>query len=57
MVNTQKQEYDRTLYLGGFKDGFENANKITAAYASDLLVHVDNIDKPAVRDFIAKLLF
>lgn len=55
MINPQKKENDKAIYLHGFKEGFEASLKIVWAYANDLLVEVDNIDKEKVRAFIEKL--
>lgn len=57
MINPQKKEYDEALYLKGFKDGFENSNKLCAAHSADLLEKVENANKETVREFIAKLGF
>jgi len=47
---------EKTIYLKGYKEGFESALKMAWAYSNDLLINVNDSDKPIVEEFIKKLV-
>lgn len=50
-----KEEQRQKAYLVGYKSGFEAALKMSWALAEELLISVDNTDKPSVQEFIDKI--
>lgn len=54
-VGMKQDEIEQKIYLKGYKEGFESALKVSWACAEELLIQVNNEEKPKVQDLINKL--
>lgn len=50
-----EEELKEKFYLKGYKEGFFSAMKMSWALAEELLIAVENSDKPKVKQLIDKL--
>lgn len=51
----KKEELEQHIYLKGYKEGFEAAQKIIWAHAEEIFIKADNPAKPFISELINKI--